>query len=217
MEGTVQTYLQGLASRPDTLGVAVFGSYARGDARPDADVDVFVLVSDGVWRDVESSGGRTYELLFASEKEAKDFYAQNPDDCVSTWSEAKIVYDRDGRMASLAEYASVVRDTGKRKAARSEILHRKFEAEDKLRAARHLAESDFPTAFMSLHELAGRLIECHFAKVGTWSPPPKLRLTALRSGWPELAGLFDEFYSQTHWEERVRTMEKIIAAVFAEH
>jgi tRNA nucleotidyltransferase (CCA-adding enzyme) len=47
-----------LARRPEVLGLALFGSVARGDARPDSDVDVFVLVKEGMWRDVEERGQR---------------------------------------------------------------------------------------------------------------------------------------------------------------
>ncbi len=212
----VRAFVDELAARPGTLGVAIFGSYARGDARPDADIDVFVLVEEGVWRDVERRDGLTFELLFASEREARDFYAQNPDDCVSTWGEARIVSDRSGRMDALREYAATIADTGRKKAAVGDVLHRKFEAEDKLRAARHLATEDFPTAYMALHDLAARLIETHFAKEGAWSPPPKQRLTALRRGWPEIAALFDEFYSQTSWEGKTGTLEKVLRRVFSE-
>lgn len=211
----VRAFIDELAARPETLGVAIFGSYARGDSRPDADIDVFVLVGEGVWRDVERRGDLTFELLFASEQEARAFYAQNPDDCVSTWGEARIVSDRSGRMSALREYAALLAGAGRKKAPPSDVLHRKFEAEDKLRAAQHLATEDYPTAYMALHDLAARLIETHFAKEGAWSPPPKQRLTSLRKGWPELAGLFDEFYSQTSWDEKTATLEKITRRVFS--
>lgn len=212
----VRAFIDDLAARPETLGVAIFGSYARGDARPDADIDVFVLVTDGVWRDVESRDGLTFELLFASEREARDFYAQNPDDCVSTWGEAHIVSDRSGRMDALREYAALLVGTGRKKATAGDVLHRKYEAGDKLRAARLLATEDYPTAYMALHDLAARIIETHFAKEGAWSPPPKQRLTSLRRGWPDLGALFDEFYSQTSWDEKTATLEKIMTRVFSE-
>jgi hypothetical protein len=216
MTNDVRAFMTELSSRPEVLGVAVFGSHARGDARPDADVDVFALVGEGVWRDVEHRDGRTYELLFASEREAREFYAQNPDDCVSTWGEAHILCDKEGRMEALRAYAAHLADAGRKKAGRGDVRHRKYEAEDKLRAARHLAVSDYPTAYMALHDLAARLIETHYAKEGSWLPPPKQRLTSLRRAWPELAGLFDEFYSQTSWEGKVAALEKIMGAVFGE-
>lgn len=216
MEAAVRTFLGDLAERTDVLGAAVFGSYARGEARPDGDIDVFVLVSDGVWRDLERRDQKTFELLYASEKEAMEFYAQNPDDCVIKWQEAKVAFDKDGGLGRLQAYAALLRGEGKRKSAGGDVLHRKYEAEDKLRAVRHLAATDMPTAYMYLHELVQRLLEYRFDMTGRWTPPPKQRLQLLRGVEPSLAALFDEFYSLPTWEEKLGAAERVMRCVFAE-
>jgi len=214
MEPIVRTYLRELEARQDVLGAAVFGSYARGDARPDGNIDIFVLISEGVHRDLERHDGKTYELLYASEKDALAFYAQNPDDCVTTWADAKIAFDKDGGLLRLRAYANLLRESGKISAAKSDIMHRKFEAEDKLNTLREIAKSDMSTAFMYLHELAGRLLEYRFNMIGHWTPPPKGRLSALRTVEPELAVLFDEFYSHVSWDGKIEMFGKLIKRTF---
>ena len=48
-----------LAQRTDVVGVLLFGSRARGDHRPDSDVDLVVIVRDGFRRCVEPVLRRT--------------------------------------------------------------------------------------------------------------------------------------------------------------
>ncbi len=214
MEQTVRTFLRELETRADILGAALFGSYARGDARPDGDIDVFVLVADGVRRDLARRGDKTFEMLFASEKDAMAFYGQNPDDCVTTWEDARIVFDKDGGLLRLKEHAAMLRDSGKQRRAETDVLHRKFEAEDKLRAVRHLAETDMASAYMYLHELVQRFLEYRFDMIGRWTPPAKQRLLLLRGAEPQLATLFDEFYSLPSWNEKLEAAERVMRAVF---
>ena len=44
-ELNIDTLVAYLAAQPDVLAAYLFGSYARGDARPDSDVDLAVLLS----------------------------------------------------------------------------------------------------------------------------------------------------------------------------
>jgi hypothetical protein len=99
-----------LARRPEVLGVALFGSVARGDARPDSYVDVFVLVQDGMWREVEELGRRHVEFVFSSPQSTQAFGQRRPDEYVKMWQEAQVLLDKEGRMAerALASSAGVV-------------------------------------------------------------------------------------------------------------
>ena len=71
-----------LKRKSETLGIAVFGSFARGEDRPNSDIDVLVIIKKGVRRDVERRGKRTFEFVYASFPEAVKFYRANPNDCV---------------------------------------------------------------------------------------------------------------------------------------
>jgi hypothetical protein len=95
-----------LAGRPEVLGVALFGSVARGDARPDSDVDVFVLVTDGMWRDVEERGQRHVEFVFSSPERTQAFGEGRPDEYVQMWQDAQVLIDKEGRMAELRRAAA---------------------------------------------------------------------------------------------------------------
>src|ERR1700682_3263733 len=87
----IRKMMNELEARPDVLGVAIFGSTARGDQRPDSDVDVYALVTEGSWRDVGEHAGRNFEYVFASESESRAFWKGRPDEFVKMWREGRIL------------------------------------------------------------------------------------------------------------------------------
>lgn len=52
--------LRAILRKHGVVGASVFGSYARGDARPDSDLDLLVTLAAG--RDYLDLGGLQYEL-----------------------------------------------------------------------------------------------------------------------------------------------------------
>jgi len=145
-----------LARRPEVLGVALFGSVARGDARPDSDVDVFVLVTDGMWREVEERGRRHVEFVFSSPQSTQAFGERRPDEYVKMWQEARVLLDKEGRMAELRQAAEDLRVRGKPRPDQRSIRHWQFDAEDQLRGVRGLRATDLPAAALVLHRIARR-------------------------------------------------------------
>lgn len=57
-EAVIERVASWARGRPDVVGVLLVGSYARGAARPDSDVDLVVLVEDPV-----AYGGQWYAEL----------------------------------------------------------------------------------------------------------------------------------------------------------
>jgi len=55
-EQTVQAFTLSQAARSDVIGVVVVGSVARGDERPDSDVDVYLVVTDEAYSGAARSG-----------------------------------------------------------------------------------------------------------------------------------------------------------------
>jgi predicted nucleotidyltransferase len=51
-----RAFVDELRARPDVVGVLLFGSWARGDHRPDSDVDLVVIIDAGYQRHVEYRG-----------------------------------------------------------------------------------------------------------------------------------------------------------------
>jgi len=203
-----------LARRPEVLGAALFGSVARGDARPDSDLDVFVLVTDGTWRDVEQLGHRHVEFVFSSPEISRAFGEQRPDEYVRMWQDAQILFDKQGCMTELRQEAADLRVRGKSRPDQRSIRHRQFDAEDQLRAVRGLRATDLPTASLVLHRHVAALTELFFDLAGEWTPAPKGRLKRIRELNPAVAEAFDRFYVLTDMDEQIQAAAQVIMKLF---
>jgi hypothetical protein len=203
-----------LRRRPEVLGAALFGSVARGDARPDSDVDVFVLVKDGTWRDVEQRGQRHVEFVFSSPEGTRAFGERRPDEYVKMWQDARILFDKQGQMAELRQAAEDLRARGKPLPDQRSIRHRQFDAEDQLRGVRGLRAADLPAAALVLHRHVTALTELFFDVAGEWTPPPKERLKRIRELNPAVAEAFDRFYVLSDLDEQIQAAEQVVLTLF---
>jgi hypothetical protein len=203
-----------LARRPEVLGVALFGSVARGDARPDSDVDVFVLVKDGMWRDVEKRGQRHVEFVFSSPERTQAFGERRPDEYVQMWQEAQILLDNEGRMAELRRAAEDLRVRGKPRPDQRSIRHWQFDAEDQLRGVRGLRGRDLPAAVLVLHRHVEALTALFFDLAQEWAPPPKQRLQRIRELNPAVGEAFDRFYASANLDEQMQAAEQVVPRLF---
>jgi nucleotidyltransferase-like protein len=203
-----------LARRPEVLGVAVFGSVARGDARPDSDVDVFVLVKDGMWRDAEERGQRQVEFVFSSPQRTQAFAERRPDEYVQMWQDAQILLDKEGRMAALQGAAEDMRVRGKPRPDQRSIRHWQFDAEDQLRGVRGLRARDLPAAALVLHRHVEALTELFFDLAQEWTPPPKQRLKRIRELNPAVAEAFDRSYAVANLDEQMQAAEQVVPGLF---
>jgi hypothetical protein len=203
-----------LARRPEVLGAALFGSVARGDPRPDSDVDVFVLVTEGMWRDVEQRGHRHVEFVFSSAEDSRAFGERRPDEYVRMWQDAQILLDKQGRMAELRQAAEDLRARGKPCPDQRSIRHRQFDAEDQLRGVRGLRATDRPAAALVLHRHVASLTELFFDMASEWMPPPKERLRRIRELNPAVAEAFDRFYVLANLDEQIQAAEQVVLRLF---
>ncbi len=62
-ELTIEAFTASQAARPEVLGVVVIGSVARGDERPDSDVDVYLVLTDEAYAAAAESGVVAYASL----------------------------------------------------------------------------------------------------------------------------------------------------------
>jgi Nucleotidyltransferase domain len=210
----IQHLVDELARRPDVLGAALFGSVARGDARPDSDVDVLVLVQEGFWRDVEERGHRHFEFVFSSPESTQAFGERRPDEYVKMWQEAQILLDKKGRIAQLRRAAEDLRVRGKALPDRRSIRHSRFDAEDQLRGVRSLRATDLPAAALVLHRHVEALTELFFDLAQEWTPPPKERLKRIRELNPAVAEAFDRFYGLADVDEQMQAAEQVVWKLF---
>ena len=59
-EQTIAGFTDYRAALPDTVGVVVVGSVARGDERSDSDVDVYLVVTDDAYAAADEAGAIAY-------------------------------------------------------------------------------------------------------------------------------------------------------------
>src|SRR2546429_807459 len=95
MNNDTQEFIEGLKSRPDVLGIILFGSWARGNNRLDSDVDLVVILTEGFRRTVEYNKTQAFEIIYTTEKLAFEFWENHKDDCAGLWEVAKVLYDKD--------------------------------------------------------------------------------------------------------------------------
>src|SRR5438128_1042628 len=94
MNPAIAAFVDELAADPATRGVLLFGSQARGTARPDSDADLIVIVDRaGFVMGSAQRDGQDFELVHFSEATATAYFSENRDAAADAWPSAKILYD----------------------------------------------------------------------------------------------------------------------------
>jgi predicted nucleotidyltransferase len=209
-----QQHIAHLQAQPDVLGILLFGSWARGNNRPDSDIDLLVIVREGFRRTVEYHNGTAFEITYTTEQGASEYWRSSPDDAVELWRVATVLYDRDGTMARLAQVGQTIHDQGKPPLEPEHYAHVQFDIRDQLRAAEELALSDPMTARLLLSTLVVRLTELYFDLRQLWTPPPKQRLGILRQSDRAISDLVASYYEEGSLTNQLRIAHMLFAAVF---
>lgn len=97
-----------LTAHPAVGGVFLFGSYARGDSRPDSDIDLVVVHSGPFSKVILHRDGVEFEVFSNSEAAIVAFWEQHPDDFTRFWADAQVLFDRDGSTARLETAAQEI-------------------------------------------------------------------------------------------------------------
>jgi len=191
-----QAFIEDLKGRPDVLGVILFGSWARGNNRPDRDVDLLVILEVGFKRAVEYRGNQAFEIIYTTGKAAVEFWESNKDDCARFWEIAKILFDRDRTIQALQTQALLIVKGGKEPLDNDQLVHLRFDAEDQLRYIQHILSSDQTTANLLLTNKVFVLTELFFDVRQLWIPAPKQRLSEIKSISPEFYTLLETFFAE---------------------
>ena len=216
MNEETKIFLEQLKSRPDVLGVIMFGSWARGNNRPDSDVDLVVILTEGYRRTVEYVDKQAFEIIYTTEKSVIDFWKNKKDDCFCLWSVAKVLYDKDEVIERLKYEADKIIKDGKNPIDDYQKGQYKFSAEDELAAVKSKVETEPATANLIISKSVLFLGELFFNLRQMWTPAPKQRLAKLKEVSPELGELFELFYTTSTLENRIDVVDKIIPIVFKE-
>jgi len=113
-EQTIDAFTASQALRPEVLGVVIIGSVARGDERPDSDVDVYLVITDEAYAAAAQSGavayvsdvGVSYEGGYVDVKLASPHYlteaADHGDDPTrASFDAGRVSLDRRGDLTGL--------------------------------------------------------------------------------------------------------------------
>lgn len=215
MNNDTKQFIEELKTRPEVLGVIMFGSWARGNNRPDSDVDLVVILTEGYRRTVEYKNQQAFEIIYTTAKSALEFWQNKKDDCAGLWAVAKIVYDKDETIQKLKEKAEEIIKEGKKPIDEYQKGQFKFSAEDEIKAVESIATKDVPTANLVLNYTMNNLTSLFFDLRQLWTPAPKQRLAKIKEIKPELGTLFEEFYKDnTSLEGKLTVAQKIVPLVF---
>ena len=214
MRREIELYAEDLARNPNILGVAVFGSVARGDNRPNSDVDLFVLTDELERRRVEKIGNLSFEMVYSTEEGARAFAKNRMDSFLNLWKDAKIFIDKVGGLSRLRDFAIQTQETGKQALPEWKREHTEFDIRDSLRGVEALAKDDSATAEMYLQRSVFNLLQFYFDERSVWAPPPKKQLKWLREQDSASAEKFDAFYSASSLKDRLRVATELVDVIF---
>lgn len=215
MNTETQKFLDELKQRSDVLGVIMFGSWARGNNRPDSDVDLVVILTEGYRRTVEHRNGQSFEIIYTTEKGAFDYWEGHKDDAAGLWAVAKILFDKDGTVERLKTKIKEVLDAGKKAIDEYQLGQFRFDAEDQLKYVETILASDPTTANLILTNKIFALTELFFDIRQVWTPAPKQRVAKIKETSPELYSLIEKFYQESiSLKDKLETGKKIVPVVF---
>lgn len=207
--------MEELKQRPDVLGVIMFGSWARGNNRPDSDVDLVVILTEGYRRTVEHRNGQAFEIIYTTEKGAFDYWESHKDDAAGLWAAAKILFDKDGAIERLKTKIMQVLDAGKKPIDEYQLGQFRFDAEDILKYVESILVSDPTSANLILTNKIFALTELFFDIRQMWTPAPKQRLTEIQKVSPDFYALLKEFYQeQITLKDKLEAARKIVPSIF---
>ena len=218
MNEAIQRFVDELAADPAVRGVILFGSHARGNARPDSDADLVILVErDQFEMGFAEREGQKFELLRWSETVAIRYAMDNRDNAADFWQVAEILYDPDGAAARVRDHAAVMLAEGKPPMDEARRAWSRWASEDRLDAAAGLAADDPVAAQMVLQERVIELTATLFDVRGEWTPPTKRRAGRIADLDPDLHGVLTAFYADgASFTEQLALARRMLPFIYDE-
>ncbi len=208
-------FLDTLKQRPDVIGIILFGSWARGNNRPDSDVDLIVILTSGFKRTVDYHNQQAFEIIYTTADSALAFWENQPDECAGLWAVAKILFDKDGTIKRLQAEAARILQDGKQPHEPDQVKQFRFDAEDQLRYVGAIHTNDPITANMLLNDKVFMLTGLFFDLRLQWTPAPKQLLASINRISPAFYTRLETFYlGDLNISEKINLVLQMIAIVF---
>lgn len=215
MNEATKKFLEELEQRTDVVGVIMFGSWARGNNRPDSDVDLVVILTEGYRRTVEHRNGQAFEIIYITEKDALAYWESHKDDAAGLWAVAKILFDKDGAIERLKIKTKEVLSIGKKPIDEYLLEQFRFDIEDSLKYVESIFINDPTTANLILTNKISGLTEFFFDIRQIWTPAPKQRLAEIQKINTDFYDLLQQFYQeQKSLSDRLTVARKMVSLVF---
>lgn len=194
MNDQTSKFIEELKSREDVIGVILFGSWARGNQRPDSDVDLVVILKEGHQRTIEERDSQIFEIIYTTKELGLNYWKNHKDDCAGLWEVAKILYDKDGSIKELQSEVETIIKEGKKPINELQFGQFRFDAEDQVKYSRLLSERDAIAANYILTNKMFSLTSMFFDLRQLYTPAPKQRLQKIKELKPELYAAYERFY-----------------------
>lgn len=210
-----KNFVEKLRYDENVLGVILFGSWARGNNRPDSDVDLVVILKEGYQRCVEIHDNQTFEIIYTTEQGAFDFWKSHLDDAFGLWDVAKVLVDKNGAIENLKNKITEVLEKGKPEINKLAIEQFRFDADDQIDYTEKIKESDITTSKMILNSKVFNLSSVYFDLRQKYTPAPKQRLSVIKEENLELYDKYIKFYENSdNLSEQILIARGIINVVF---
>jgi predicted nucleotidyltransferase len=215
LNNDTKEFLEELKQNPEVVGIILFGSWARGNNRPDSDVDLVVILKEGYRRKVEYRNKQAFEIIYTTERSAVEYWNNHKDDAAGLWEVAKILYDKDGTIRVIKEEIEQIIKNGKKMLDEFQLAQSRFDAEDQLRYVDSIMETDAITANLVLTNKVFNLTQLFFDIRQLWTPAPKQRLTKIEEISPHIYSLLQQFYQEPITiEVKLDIAKKMIPLIF---
>lgn len=216
MNISIDKFAAQLKNNPEVLGIILFGSWAAGTNHADSDADLIIIQAEGVRKSIQRYEDQWFEIMYTNEKDIKEYWYKNRDGCFAFWTDAKILYDKDGTVRRLEEYGKALIHEGKPALSNEEIEFLTFDTKDQLRSLSNYMRTDKETAIILLHRQIFLLSSLYFNLRQLWTPSPKRKLTVLEKLDKGIVDLFRECLRITadDIEQKIQKVQELRERVF---
>lgn len=196
-------------------GIILSGSWARGNNRPDSDIDLVIIKNNGGFkRRIEKINQQYFEIVENSPEGSIDFWKNNLDDSKRFWDIAIIVKDQAGFLEKSKIELQKIYEQGKKPLSNWQFEHLKFDYFDSTRSFRAKSQVSLEETKLLLYPKLLNALEAYFNIKGIWTPAPKQLLANIKKVDIELYNKVLAFYNTEELTEQIDIFESMLEYIF---